>query len=132
RARDRVVLLARLHALRRQYYLLVHERRAGDVQLGATDHDAVALTVDDADVGVGIVLLRRSLLAVALGVGDRLAAADVLLLAPLEELIDPLAVLGLQLAELRGDLDERHARSGRAGGDVAVAERVHADVHVLA
>ena len=41
RARDRVILLARLHRLRRHHHQVVHERGRADVQLGAADDDAV-------------------------------------------------------------------------------------------
>ena len=57
---DRVVLLAGLHRLGRDRHQLVAERRAGDVQLGAADDDAVGLAVDDVDVGVRVVLLAAA------------------------------------------------------------------------
>ena len=50
------------------------------MELGAADDDAVRLALDDAHVGVGVVLLVRRTAAVALGVGDALGDADVALL----------------------------------------------------
>ena len=72
-----VVLFARLHRLGRDRHQLVTERRARDVELGAADHDAVAGTIDDMDVSVGIVLLAGRTGAITLGVGDALRDAYV-------------------------------------------------------
>ena len=131
RARNGVVLFARLHALRGQHHLLVHERRARDVHLRSRDHDAVPLTVDHVDVEVRVVLLGRAASPVTLRVGDRLRAPDISRFARLDELVDAVAVLTAQLPERGCDLDEGHARCGRARRDVAVAQRLHTPIHVL-
>ncbi len=68
----------------------------------------------------------------ALRVGDRLRAPHVCGLARLDELVDAVSVLGPQLPELGCDLDQGHARRGRARRDVAVPQRLHSAVHVLA
>ena len=71
------------------------------MHLAAGDVDAVRLAVDDAHVEVRIVLLAGAAAAVALGVGDRLRAADIGRPCTVDELVDPLAVIRVHLAEGR-------------------------------
>ena len=68
---------ARPHRLGGEHHLLVADRRTADVHLAAVDVHAVGGPIDDVDVEVRVRLLAGTELAVPLGVGDALGAAQV-------------------------------------------------------
>ena len=100
-AGDGVLLLARPHRLGRQDDLLVADRGAADVHLAAGDVHAVGCPIDDVDVEVGVGLRAGTELAVSLGVGDALGAAQVVLARVVDVLVDGLAVDGLEFRQFR-------------------------------
>ena len=116
----RVVAIFGAEAHRRHHQEPVRVDAAGLVQLGAADHDAVGVALDDAHEQVRIVLLVRRLAAVALGVGHRAADHEVLALHVLDEVDEALVVLGVfRLIDVVGDREQR-------------VDRVHADAALKA
>ena len=51
--------------------------RARDVQLGATNDDAVIVTFNNSEIKVGVILLMGFAAAVTLGVGDQFGRAQI-------------------------------------------------------
>ncbi len=80
RAADREVGIGGAHLSARHDEEFVHVRCTGDDGLGARDHDALAVALDDVHMGVEVGLLVRPPGAVALGVGHRDAERQVLVL----------------------------------------------------
>ncbi len=62
------------------------------MQLGAAHHDPLVVALDDPHVKIGIVLLMGTALAVALGIGDHLGGAQVIVAAVA---VHPLDILGI-------------------------------------
>ncbi len=94
------------HVAARHHQQFVHVGRAGHDRLGAGDHDAARVALDDVDVAVDIGLLVRAQAAVALGVGHRHAQREVLVLHPVQELEEPGRVVrgAFRVVQARGDL----------------------------
>ena len=82
------------------------ERRAGDVELGATDHDPVALPVDHPGVGVEVVLFGWWPGPITLGVGYALGDAYVVTLCLGDVGPDAIDVVGFHVGHTaRGRLE---------------------------
>ncbi len=112
RAGDGVLLLARPHGLGRQHHLLVADGGAADVHLAAADVDPVGGAVHHVHVEVRVGLLVGAQLAVALGVGDALGAAQVVAAHVVDVLVDALPVARVELGQLRrggGEGQQDHA-----------------------
>ena len=101
------------------------------MQLGATYHDAVLVAVDDADVEVGIVLLVGAPLAVALGVGDHLGGAQVVVAAVAVHALDVGRALRIDLRDLVPDAHQRHVDAGDQGADRGVPHHLDAAREIL-
>ena len=72
------------HVAAGHHQQLMHVWRAGDDRLGARDHDALRVLLDDVHVGVDVRLLVRPLRAIALGVGHRDTKREIVVLHVLE------------------------------------------------
>ena len=131
RAGDRVGLLALAHALGREHHQLVDDRTGGDVELRASDHHAGAIAVDDPDVQIGIVLLRRRQGSVALGIGDELGEPYVASRAVVEPMLDPFAGRRVGLAQRGRRREKRHRHRREAQCDVVVGEQLAALAEIV-
>ena len=124
RASDRVGLLAGLHRLGRDHHQVVAHRGAGDVQLGAADHDAVAPPLDHARVRVRIVLLARWTAAIALRVRDAFDDANVAALRGLHVVADAFRIFRQRIRDARCRGRQRHDRLvGHVGNDVGFEQQ---------
>ena len=92
---------------------------SGLVTLGAADDDSVFSLFDHMKIGILVRLILGAEVPVALDVGDRGVAGEVVPLHVFEELDDPLVVSGpVLLIAVVGDMDRTPDNPGRcsAGG----------------
>ncbi|GGC72879.1 hypothetical protein GCM10010994_34060 [Chelatococcus reniformis] len=101
------------------------------MQLGAPHDDAVLAALDDADVEIGIVLLVGAALAVALGVGDHLGPAQIVVAAILVHTLDVLGVHRVDLGYRVLDLHQGHEHAGDGRADRGVLQQLDALVQVF-
>ena len=101
------------------------------MQLGAAHHDAVGAALDDAHIQIGVVLLVGATLAVALGVGDHLGSAQVVVAAVVVHALDVGGVLRVDLGDVVFHAHQSHVDAGDQCADGGVLHQLDANREVL-